>query len=60
MCDDRLLGEIPTTSPRISEFGGIEQQGDGQDRFEVNGPYNIRYIEVEQIPRTSAVEDEID
>ena len=33
---------IPATFPRICEFGGIEQQGDGQDRFEVDGPYNIR------------------
>ena len=29
---------IPTTFPRIGEFGGIEQQGDGRDRFEVDGP----------------------
>ena len=49
------LGVIPTTFPRIGEFGGIEQQGDGRDRFEVDGPYNIRYIEVEQVPETTAV-----
>ena len=54
------LGVIPTTFPRIGEFGGIEQQGDGWDRFEVDGPYNIRYIEVEQVMRTTAVDDEID
>jgi hypothetical protein len=45
---------LPTTFPRIGEFGGIEQQGDGRDRFEVDGPYNIRYIEVEQVPGTTA------
>jgi hypothetical protein len=44
------LGVIPTTFPRIGEFGGIGQQGDAQDRFEVDGPYNIRYIEAEQVP----------
>jgi hypothetical protein len=27
------LGVISTTFPRIGEFGGIEQQGDGRDRF---------------------------
>ena len=27
------LGVIPTTFPRIGEFEGIEQQGDGKDRF---------------------------
>ena len=43
------LEVIPTTFPRIGEFGGIEQQGDGRDRFEVNGPFDIRYIKVEQV-----------
>ena len=32
------LGVIPTTFPRIGEFEGIEQQGDGRDRFEADGP----------------------
>ena len=36
------LGVMPSTFPRIGEFGGIEQQGDGQDRFEVNKKFNLR------------------
>jgi hypothetical protein len=39
------LGVIPTNFPRIGEFGGIAQQGDERDKFEVDGPYNIRHIE---------------
>ena len=45
------LGVIPAAFSRIGKFGSIEQQGDGQDRFEVDGPYKIRYIEVEQVLR---------
>jgi hypothetical protein len=30
------------------------------DRFEVDGPYNIRYIAVEQVPDTTAVRNEAD
>ena len=53
------LGVIPTTFPRIGEFGGKEQQGDRRDRLKVDGPYTIRYIELEQVPRTTAVGDKI-
>jgi hypothetical protein len=35
------LGVIPPTFPRIGEFGGIEHQGDGQDRFEVDEKFNL-------------------
>ena len=35
------LGVIQATSDRIGEFGGIEQQGDGQDRFEVDEKFNL-------------------
>ena len=53
------LGVIQAVLPRIGEFGGIEQQGDGQDRFEVDRPYNIRYIEVEHVLRITMVDEEI-
>ena len=44
--------------PRIGEFGGIEQQVDGQDRFEVDGKFNVGYINVESVPRITA-DDEV-
>ena len=53
------LGVIPATFPRIGEFGGIEQQGDGQDRFEVDGKFNVRYINVEPVPRITADDEAI-
>ena len=51
------LGVIPATFPRLGKFGGIEQQGNGQDRFEVDEKFNLSYINVESAPRTT-VDDE--
>ena len=39
------LGVIQKTFPMIGEFGGEEQHGDGQDKFEVDAKYNLRYID---------------
>ena len=44
------LGVIPATFPRVGEFGGIEQQGDGQDRFE---------FDVGNVPRLASVDEKI-
>ena len=44
---------------RIGEFGGIEQQGDGHDRFEVDEKFNLRYIAKETIPRSNTKEEGI-
>ena len=43
------LAVIPKTFPRIGEFGGEEKHGDGQDRFEVDAKYNLRYISTESL-----------
>ena len=45
------------TFSRIGEFGGIEQQGDSQDMFEVDDKFNLRYIAVETLPQIGAVDD---
>ena len=50
---------IPSTFPRIGKFGGIEQQGDGQDRFEVDEKFDLRYINVDSVPRITAYDVEI-
>ena len=38
------LGVIPAMFPRIGEFGGLEQHGDGQGRFEVDEKYCRQWI----------------
>ena len=53
------LGVIPATVPRIGEFGGIEKQGDGHDRFEVDEKFNLRYIASETVPRINTEEEGI-
>ena len=52
------LGVIPMTFPRIGEFGGEEQCGDGQDRFEVDAKFNLRYIATETVPQLDVVQDQ--
>ena len=54
----KYLGVILLTFPRIGEFGGEEQRGDGQDRVEVDANFNLRYISVETIPQIYVVQDE--
>ena len=51
------LGVIPAMFPRIGEFGGIEKQGDGLGRFEVDEKFNVRYIAAETHPRISTADD---
>ena len=50
------LGVIPAMFPRIGEFGGLEQHGDGQGRFEVDEKFNVRYIAAETHPRISTAD----
>ena len=52
------LGVIPQTFPMIVEFGGIEQQGNGYDRFEVDSKYNVRYIAAESNQQNDDLQDE--
>ena len=51
------LGVIPAMFPRIGEFGGIEKQGDGLGRFEVDEKFNVRYIAAETHPRISTADN---
>ena len=53
------LGVIPAMFPRIGEYGGIEQQGDGLDMFEVDEKFNIRYSNVDTVPRITVDADKI-
>ena len=53
-----LLGVIPKTFPMIGEFGGEEQHGDGQDKFEVDAKYKLRYIATESSPQIDVLQGE--
>ena len=52
------LGVIPKTFPMIGEFGGEEQHGDGQDKFEVDAKYKLRYIATESSPQIDVLQGE--
>ena len=55
------LGVIPNTFPKIGEFGGVVQQGDGCDRFDVDAKHNLSYIAARShqppVERDAAVTD---
>ena len=43
--------------PMIGEFGGVEQQGDGSDRLEIDSKFNVRYIAADSVVETSTIHD---
>ena len=52
-----LLGVIPKMFPMIGEFGGVEQQGDGSDRLEINSKLNVKYIAADPVAETETIHD---
>ena len=43
--------------PMIGEFGGVEQQGDGSDRLEIDSKFNVRYIAADPVVVTRTIHD---
>ena len=53
----RNLRVIPKIFPMIGEFGGVEQQGDGSDRLEINSKLNVKYIAADPVAETETIHD---